>query len=259
MKGLFALVMALSVASLASASIITVSHDGGSPAPGAAGLTVFQVYLACPAGYIVTGFDGRFDGDMNQVWAWGVTRTPVMDNLDLYDQDMEVPVLRVFTQQDKDRDSHIVLHYKPWDGGSGELLWVHPMPSAIENAAGMAENPSGPSEATGTWLAGSSGTAIVTVPLGFVPSVQGRNVHLAQIVIPDGSGGVLISGSVSMAEFQWMKTSVDPDPEVWEWLISGQYSDEPLSFIVPEPATLGLLTVGACGLFLRRRRQRRQR
>lgn len=258
----FALVLSLTAA--ASAGIVTPVVVNAGPAPGAPGLTVFQVYLTVPdlvqpdpgIGNKITGFDCRFDGDMNQVWAWGSVQTPLMDTLDLYDQDQIPPTLKIFTQQHKDRDTHVVWHVQPWDGGSAELLWVDPMPTAEENAPGMPANPTGASEGTGTWLAGKEGTVITDLPLGFVPAVQGTNVHLAQIVIPDASsGGVTVTGLLSMAEWQWSKTSVDPDPEVWEWLLTGLYSEETVSFLVPEPATLGLLTVGACGLFLRRRRR----
>ncbi|KKL26902.1 hypothetical protein LCGC14_2390590, partial [marine sediment metagenome] len=136
MRTSLAFALVLSLAAVASAGVVTPVVVNQGAAPGAAGLTVYQVYLTAPPlvepdpgiGNKITGFDGKFEGDMNQVWAWGSVSTPLMDNLDLYDQDQIPPTLKIFTQQDKDRDSHVVWHVQPWDGGGAELLWVDPMP-----------------------------------------------------------------------------------------------------------------------------------
>ncbi|KKL73411.1 hypothetical protein LCGC14_2075190, partial [marine sediment metagenome] len=80
--------------------------------------------------------------------------------------------------------------------------------------------------------------------IGIEESAQSTNIHLAQIVIPDGSLGVGVemTGMVSWAILDGNGNR------------TGQYDDQEVSLVIPEPATLGLLVIG--GLVALRRRRR---
>lgn len=211
----------LSMASLASADPIVhlEALPLGSPAD-YPNLQVYHVYLVAEPGYLVQGFDGHFLGSMWQEWVpMFDLETATLDNVDM---------LEMVSPGAGARDTHLMWYddelfipaAPPPPQGSGKSLAPHeqqPVPS-----------PSG----VGTWFGNTS-----TVPMSFVfLGTLSDNTLLAQIVIPTG-GEVLVVGNAG-----------------YKWGSPAQYAQNEVELLIPEPATLGLLTLGAAVAVLRRRR-----
>ncbi|OPX22589.1 MAG: hypothetical protein B1H04_04785 [Planctomycetales bacterium 4484_123] len=217
-----ALACVLAVATFAAADPIgsLVMENLGSPAPG---LTRFMIYLKVEDGYYAQGFDGRLEGPMNQVWVpLGVgMETPTLDNVDLLE--MMEPGAGL-------RDTHVMYHnvdlFIPASQETGKTLAPHEdNPDVV---------PMVKYEGTGTWFANSETEVMSMVILG----EPVNNLQFMQVVVPTGAA-VQMEGNIGY------KSGTPGD-----WT----YGENPVSLLIPEPTTLGLLALAAVGLVARRRR-----
>ena len=182
----------------------------GSPA-GYPALTRYKVRLVVKDGYheshkvVAQGFQGRFDGDMNQVWldgGWmGIQTTPTLE------------YAQYLTAAQKQRDSHILA------GDEDHPIMTQGAPNEDNDAPG----PPGSLEGTGTWLAGSATTDMAVGfedPNDWDNTVLGETLDVAHIVVPDDEE-VTFTGSGGWK--YW-----DDDDEMWV------YGQNTVSLTVPE-------------------------
>ena len=210
-----ALACVLAVASLAAADPIGSLVMENAGSP-APGLTRYLIYLKVEDGYYAQGFDGRLDGAMYQSW---VPIGPGMETPTLDNVD-----LLAMMGGDPNKDTHIMWH-------NADLL----IPSGLDPH----ENNSGaPSEGVGSWFgnAESSDKIMAMVVTG---ANLTNNLLFMQVVIPEGET-VRMEGNIG---YKWGSEG--------NW----QYGENPVSLLIPEPTTLGLLALTAVGLVARRRRR----
>ena len=214
MRTSLALACVLALSALASADVVemvAVQYQYDVVTGPNNDLTYYKVYLQAETGYLSQGFDGRFDGPMNQIWAGGsLFETP---------QEDYITALGALTPAEWAMDSHLELNTT--DAGFQVVRPPH------EDGPGV-----------GSWLAN---TAALTMSIAWPGTTD--NFLLAQIVVvgDPGDNPVVASGSGG-----WKRES------------DGAYGDNLMANVelypMPEPATLGLLVIGAFGVLLRRRR-----
>ena len=148
----------------AGAEVRLIYERNPDPQPGLESYTI-KLVGATPD-HIVAGFEGRFDGAMNQVWYYG-NSTPSLTNAN------------GLTPDELARDTH-VLFFKE------ELFSVGRYP----------EEDRDPASGVGTWL---SKSATMDMAFALKSPVMANEVALAQVVVPAGEQ-VVISGE---GAFKW--------------------------------------------------------
>ena len=184
--------------------------------PGA-GLKSYTVWFkGTVAGDELAAFDGRIDGPLNQVWGYFMAYSPTVYNPSASD------VWHTADTSHVDQDSRMLL-------ASGDLTTVLTAPN--EDASGLATKAgwSNHEEGTGTYLADTPTTNMI---FGILPTSRSLNLAFAQVVLAGTAEARLVA-----------EAAPDTGPKLV------------LDVIIPEPATLGLLLVGAGAALIRRRRR----
>jgi len=156
------------------------------------------------------------DGPLHQAWGLGLLTTPEM--LQIEDQIAAAQL----TSDDADIDSHLLLSSrKPNLNDPGDITF-----------AGGTLVEDGPNEYGQTY---GIGTSLGGCDVAIMASGQALDLAFVQVAVPQGSTQVHMDGYIQ-------KGASTETVRVDLWL--GE---------IPEPATAGLLAVGAVALFLRRR------
>ena len=166
MKHIVATLAVLCMVTAAQAAVNVNIVNNGAPA---AGLTSYTVQLVAdtPA-EATTAFDGRFDGDMNQVWELsGVVKTPALDR-----------AVGPMTPVEEASDSHFLF---------------------LLNQLTVVDTPLEDGPGAGTYLAGDDGAGgVKNAVFGLKPATVQQTLDLAQIVISDNAvNPVYLNGLLS--------------------------------------------------------------
>ena len=225
MKKLVIVVGVLALASVASADLVCEVLT--NPSPGA-GLSSYTIYFkgATPGEYL-SAFDGRFDGPMNQGWfywksAW-LTTAWIGDfatgESASWDCDTHVLVGRPAGGSGDQADYGVLIA----QGANEDLNTTGWTPSVTPTPDG-----NGYQFGLGSYLANTLHT---NMAFAIASAQQTENVAFAQIVT---QGGTVVLTGKAVAN-------------------NSSYID--LNMVIPEPATLALLAMGAAAVVARKRRR----
>ena len=207
----------LTVASVAPAALYCEVTENASPGAGLESYTVW--FKGTVASDALAAFDGRIDGPLNQVW--GAVGDPITYMSTVHNPSTSDTFWPGTAHIDQ--DSRMLL-------ASGHLTTVLTAPD--EDASGMAPvvgwmmHQTG----TGTYLASTATTNMI---FGIATGARSINLAFAQLVLATGDEVRLTGEAAAADEVQKLE----------------------LDMVIPEPATLGLLLLGAGAALIRRRRR----
>ena len=224
MKKLVIVAGVLALASAASADLICEVVQNASPGAGLESYTVY--FKGTTPGEYLSAVDISFNGPLYQGWWYGKAWNPT-------------PWIGCFFTGESaswDKDSHLLLGEPPHAAsppGDPQTYGVLVAVGAVEDLdTGNVTSPpdaNGYQFGLGTYLANASDS---NMAFAIGSAWQTENVAFAQIVLESGTEALLTGKAVAN---------------------NGSYID--LDVIIPEPAALALLAMGAAGIVMKRKKR----
>ena len=215
MKKVLLVAAVMSLASVASADLMLEITRNADPQVGLESYTL--TFKGVTSGDSLSAFDGNFQGPMSQTWYYWKEWLP-----SVWIGDFLLPAEAASAAV----DTHLLLD--PHD--AAHVLVASEPTEDFDDLAIIETTVDGYDRALGTYMATTATSNMAfAIPVAYQVTVQ----PFAQIVIPAGETVLLNATAVSNNGYGLMLVDVP----------------------IPEPATLGLLALGAAGALIRRRRR----